>query len=158
MKKAFTLIEATVVVAIIGILTLMAVVTFNSKTDVSNELEAKNTLVNLMNINDNTYLASNSINSLSQIISKDSTHTYQSNSSTGINIISYSPGSSNFGGAVASPTGCWYLLKNYQPSSANPAMLWAYKSGATTCLGSDALNLSDPLTGKGYSEDKPILL
>lgn len=156
--KAFTLIEAIVVVAIITIISVTALVTLGGNSNASQEMEAKGNLGNFIDIADNYYMQSGTIPSIGEITTVNTKVVFQSSATTSVNTLSYYLNGSIVAAASKSKTGCWYVIRNYLPTVESPALLWAFSSTANICLASDATLIVDPGTGKGYKAENPIIL
>jgi type II secretory pathway pseudopilin PulG len=155
--KAFTLIEAIVVVAIITIISVTALVTLGGNSNASEEMEAKGNLGNFLDIADNFYMQSGSIPAIGDITTVNTKVIFQTTATTSVNTLSYYLSGSIIAAASKSKTGCWYVIRNYAPTALSPALLWAFNSTVNTCLASDAILIVDPGTGKGYKAENPIL-
>ena len=157
-SKAFTLVEAIVVIAIISIISVTALVTLGGNSTASDEIEAKGNLGNFLDISDNYYMQSGTIPDVTVFTNVNTKVTFQTTATTSVNTLSYYLNGSVVAAASKSRSGCWYVIRNYQPTTSSPALLWAYSSSAVTCIASGATSISDPGTGKGYKADNPIIL
>lgn len=156
--KAFTLIEAIVVVAIITLISVTALVTLGGSSNTSDEMEAKGNLGNFIDTTDNYYMQTGSIPGIDSITSVNTKVTFQSSATVSVNTLSYYLSGNIVAAASKSKTGCWYVIRNYIPTASSPALLWAFSSSAVTCIASDATTIVDPGTGAGYKAEKPVIL
>ena len=157
-NKAYTLTEAVIVIAIITLIGSIALFSVKSDGGENTDLEAKSALVNMLDISDNYYIADGEAIDISNLSSKDKISSYVSTPSNSSKVISYLLSGNVIIGGVYSKSGCYYVRRDYNPSSDSSSIVWAFKSGASSCSASDISVVTKEVGGRGGSPDKPILL
>ncbi len=156
-KKAFTLTEAVVVVAIIVMVTVTAFATINKNPE-NNEFEGKSALQKMSDIVDNFYMTYGSMPTASDITSKDKISEYGLTGSNSSKYINYSISGNIIVGAVYTKIGCYYLRKDFDPTGSNAPLLWVFKAEGSNCNANDVNTYTSEVAGRGATSTKPILI
>jgi prepilin-type N-terminal cleavage/methylation domain-containing protein len=160
LRRGFSLIEAVVVLALVGTASAAVVYWASNSGSVEKDVAAKAALVAVYEAQVSARVNGGNLLDIAGLQALDPARTYGSGPSTSPSTVSVAV--DGFLVHAASSTGsgdCWMLRLDLSPSSsASPRQLWFMREGEPSCTALLAASLPLPLDGSGSSPDKPSLL
>lgn len=160
-RRAFTLIEAVVVLAVIAILSSVVVLRLTGSADPASDAAAKSSLVVFQQIEqgaqrsaavplDATAIASGSFDRASV--------TFTANASTTSSEVSVAVDGTVVIGAASAGADCWALRLDFAPTPSSPLQWWFLDEDVESCTPSLFSAAAFPVDGTGQGPNRPSVL
>lgn len=163
--RAFTLVEAAIVLLLISIISAASLAWFSTTTSPEGDGAAKTGLASFVSIQEQSYNETGDVKDASQLAVLDYTRTFSdTDPSTGPQEVSVAVSGTIAMAAVNSGGGaCWFVRLDLKPSPTSPPLMWYVDtlSGSDTCdAGRITLfPVNDPAaTSEGSDPSDPIQL
>lgn len=156
---AYTLLEAVVVFALVGVIAGVAITMLNGRSDPTADMAARASLVQASSLQ--AAQADAPLADIGVLAELDPSRVWTASASTSSSTVSVAidpDDSAVLGVAVAAGEGCWMLRRDYDNPTRGGAQIWAVAESGS-CSAARALQLeADPTGVRGASVDTPLIL
>lgn len=158
--RAFSLVEAVVVLALVGTASTAVVYWASSSGRVERDVAAKAALAAVYEAQVSSRVNGNTMLSVADLQALDPTRSYGPSESTAPSAVSVSVDGPVVYAAVGTGGGdCWMLRIDMAPvTSASPRQVWFLREGEPSCTASLVASLPIPIDGSGSAPNEPLVV
>ena len=160
-SRAFSLIEAVIVLAVIAILTSIVVLRLSGSADPGADAAAKSSLVVFQQIEQRAQRGSSTPVDAAQIAAGNydrGSVGFVSGASTGSSEVSVVVDGTVVIGAATAGADCWALRLDFAPTPTSPMQWWFLDENVESCVASSFSTAAFPDDGTGQSPSLPTVI